>query len=231
MKAIILIALTAVTSMLSLQAQTIDWVKSIGGNADEGYGPMKPDASGNMYLCGQFNGTVDFDPGPGVSNLTSNGDLDCYVVKYDSIGNFIWAVGWGGTGNDYSSDIELDDSGNVYVVGIFWDTVDFDPGPAIFTLSSAGLREIFISKFNENGNFIWAKRIGGASNDWLVYMELDDAANICLTGAFQGTSDFDPGLGTATLSSQFFSKDIFIAKYDRQSKYLWAHVRRQLKEE
>src|SRR5947207_348992 len=72
-----------------------------------------------------------------------------------------WAKQMGGTGNEYGYSIALDASGNVYTTGSFNSTVDFDPGAGIFNLTPAG-EDIFISKLDAAGNFVWAKAMNGS---------------------------------------------------------------------
>jgi len=83
------------------------------------------DSAGNVYITGFFRATVDFDPGRQTFELTSNGDMDAFLCKFDPDGRFGWAVTWGGYGRDQTSDIDIDDSGNIYVTGWFMNTVDF----------------------------------------------------------------------------------------------------------
>ena len=80
--------------------------------------------------------------------------------------NFQWAKKMGGTSNDYGNSIALDSGGNVYSTGYFQGTVDFNPGAGTFNLTSAGSNDIFISKLDASGNFVWAKQLGGTSSDY-----------------------------------------------------------------
>ncbi len=195
------------------------WAKQFGGTgADRGYS-IATDASGNVYTTGNFSGTVDFDPGVGVSNLVSGGSQDAFISKLDAAGNFLWAKNIGSTGVELGRSIKVDGS-NVYVVGSFNGIVDFDPGVGTFTLSSAGSSDIFVSKLNTSGNFIWAKQFGGTSGDegWDLSV---NSSGVHLTGIFQGTGDFDPGVGVSNLSSSG-SYDVFIAKIDASGNFSWA---------
>ena len=91
------------------------------------------DGSGNVYTTGEFEDTVDFDPGTAVDNHTSNGNTDIYLSKLDSNGNSIWSRTWGGIGDDIGTSVAIDNFDNVYITGMFADTVDFDPGPGRIT--------------------------------------------------------------------------------------------------
>jgi len=164
---------------------------------------------------------VDFDPGSGTFNLTSAGEADIFISKLDSSGNFVWAKQLGGTSIDIGYSIAVDVSGNVYTTGFFYGTADFDPGPGTFNLTSAGYFNIFISKLDASGNFVWAKKLGGPSNNRGNSIAVDASGNVYTTGYFRGTVDFDPGSGTFNLTSAGNS-DIFISKLDASGNFAWA---------
>ncbi|MFZ4631818.1 MAG: SBBP repeat-containing protein [Patescibacteria group bacterium] len=200
----------------------VDWAKKIGGTGDDiGYSIIL-DSLGNVYTTGVFYGTVDFDPGAGVSNLVSAGNYDIFISKLDSNGNFVWAKKMGGTSYDAGHSIVLDSSGNVYTTGVFYGTVDFDPGAGVSNLVSGGADSIFISKLNTDGTFAWAKNMGGG-----IYggrgnsVTVDSLGNIYATGFFQGTVDFDPGAGVFNLTSTNDSSD-FIVKLYANGTFAWA---------
>lgn len=155
------------------------------------------DASGNAYITGYFSGTVKFGTG---YNLSSNGSNDIFIAKLSSTGNLAWAKAIGGTGDDDGFGIALDDSGSIYTTGLFNGTVDFDPGAGVYNLTSTGGSDIFISKQNFLGNFVWSKKFGSSSNDFGTSVNIDLSKNIYVTGSFLGTIDFDPGPGTYYLS-------------------------------
>ncbi|MDZ7649705.1 MAG: SBBP repeat-containing protein [Cytophagales bacterium] len=108
------------------------------------------DDLGNVYVTGRFTGTIDFDPGVGVTNLTSAGALDTYITKVDAAGNLVWARRGNGANDVYSFDVAVDEAGNVYVTGAFSGTADFDPGPGTSTLLLYGLffDDIFVLKLD-----------------------------------------------------------------------------------
>lgn len=187
------------------------WAKNMGRNSDDRSFSIALDASGNVYTTGTFTDTVDFDPGAGTSNLTAVGFGDIFISKLDAAGNFIWAKSVGGNFGDVGRSLALDGSGNVYTTGVFVDIVDFDPGAGINNLTSAGGSDMFILKLDSAGNFIWAKRIGGANLTIGSSIVVDGSGNLYTTGYFLGNSDFDPGVGTSNLTS-LGGSDIFISK-------------------
>ena len=178
------------------------------------------DGSGNVYTTGYFTGTVgtvDFDPGPGVFNLTSTGRSDIFVSKLDSAGNFVWVRQMGGSAA--GNDVAVDGSGNVYTTGSFSGTADFDPGAGVFNLTSAG-GPVFVSKLDSAGNFVWVRQMGGTNSGSGNDVAVDGSGNVYTTGRFRGTADFDPGAGVFNLAAGGF--DIFVSKLDRAGNFVWA---------
>ena len=218
-KIYLLILLMATCSQL--QAQTLVWAKQFSGTGGEYGNCIVTDASGNVYTTGAFTGTVDFDPGAATFNLTSAGGLDIFVSKLDAAGNFVWAKQLGGTSDNSGISIAVDASGNVYTTGEFQGTADFDPGAGTFNLTSAGADDIFVSKLDAAGNFAWAVRFGSTGGEAGLAIALDASANVYTTGAFRLTVDFDPGAGTANLTSAGVD-DVFISKLDATGNFIYA---------
>lgn len=183
------------------------------------------DSSGNICTAGYFEYTVDFDPGPGVYGLTSQaGSLDVFISKLSNSGNFIWAKKLEGPQSENVTDIKTDAAGNVYTVGTFMGSGDFDPGPAVHNLTSGGTIDIFISKLDGSGNYIWAVKIGGATNSEKVNsISLDGSGNIYTIGTFDGTVDFDPGPGTFNLTPTT-NFGVFVLKLNASGNFTWAKV-------
>jgi len=192
------------------------------GGFSSDYSPsIAVDGSGNVYTTGYFQGTADFDPSAGIFNMTSAGGTDIVVSKLDLLGNFVWAKQMGGALNDRGYSIAVDGSGNVYTTGYFQDTVDFDPGPGTFNMTSAGLEDIFVSKLDLLGDFVWTKQMGGTSDDNSNSIAVDGSGNVYTTGRFFGTADFNPGAGIFMLTSAG-NWDIFISKLDLLGNFVWA---------
>ncbi|SKB12493.1 conserved hypothetical protein [Planktothrix sp. PCC 11201] len=201
------------------------WAKPLIGDTDDtnGLSSIRVDNLGYIYTTGRFLGTIDFDPGAGVFNLaaTPGGQEDSFISKLDSNGNFVWAKQLGGTLGDFVYDITVDSLGNVYTTGNFEGTADFDPGVGVFNLTSAGLGDIFISKLDSNGNFVWARQQGGIDNDLSTRIVLDSLGNIYTTGSFTGIGvDFDPGLGNSNTNS-LGNPDVFVSKLDSNGNFIW----------
>lgn len=197
------------------------WAKRIGGSEDDIGNSVKVDVNGNVYVTGYFEGTVDFDPGVGVSNLTSYGFLDFYILKLDVAGNFVWAKQIGGIDYDSGLTLNIDLNGNVIVGGSFQNTVDFDPSASTLSLTSFGSSDAFLFKLDASGSFVWAKQFGGTDSEVIWSVDVDATGNIYVTGNFEGIADFDPSASTLHLISNG-ARDIFVAKVTSGGNIDWA---------
>jgi hypothetical protein len=198
------------------------WARTWGGFSEDYGSSVATDDSGNSYTTGWFRGIVDFDPGTGIDNHTSDGE-DIFLSKFDPDGNFLWARIWGGSNNDHGFSVANDSSGNAYVTGGFFGTVDFDPGPNVDNHTSNGFWNVFLSKFDPNGNFLWARTWGGPVWDYGYSVAIDGWGNAFVTGTFRTTVDFDPGAGTDIHTSNG-DEDIFLSKFDSNGNFLWART-------
>lgn len=197
------------------------WAKAIGGTMNDQGFSIAVDTSGNVYTAGIFRDAVDFDPGSSVNSVNSAGITDVFVLKLNSAGNFVWVKSFGSAGDDLSESISLDAAGNCYVTGGFSNTVDFDPGPGIMNLTSAGGQDIFVAKLSPAGALVWAKSMGGISNDWAHAVAVDKFGGVYTVGEFDTTADFDPGPATVTLFAST-NQYVFLSKLDTSGNFVWA---------
>ncbi len=197
------------------------WAVRIGGTEQDVGRGVDVDDVGNVYVTGYFTGTVDVDPGPGTLNLVSGGSVDVVAVKLDPSGQLVWARQLSGTGFIGPYDITLDDSGNVYTAGLFYETADFDPGMGTVNLTSTGSYDAFVWKLDPSGNYVWAAQAGGASFDLSYRVSVDSDGSVYAAGFFRETVDFDPGIGTVNLTSGGLA-DPYIWKLSSAGDLLWA---------
>ncbi len=169
------------------------WARTWGGSNWDRGNAVVMDSWGNAYIAGIFQGTVDFDPGPGTTELTSNnGSIDAFVSKFDGMGNFVWARTWGGPGVDTADGVEIDFY--VHVVGEFEDTVDFNPGSGTDEISSNGGSDAYAIELAEDGHYKGTHTWGGTGDDtasWIVYSWNSD--RLLVTGSFKDTVEFPGG--------------------------------------
>jgi hypothetical protein len=204
------------------------WVKQIGGNGVENVFSICLDSQGNVYTVGSSNGTADFNPSTtAVFNLSQIGFIDCFISKLSNDGDFVWAKRFGGSQFNIGNAIKTDVQDNVYVVGNFQGTTDFDPNPTVTnSLSSMAEYDVFISKFDSLGNFSWVKRFGGSSYQFGYAIDFDSQGNIYTTGSFQETVDFDPSTTSVynltSGTSMNALSNIFVSKLDSNGNFVWA---------
>ncbi len=142
-------------------AGNLVWARQFGGDvvspqAETGHA-LALDTKGNLLVAGCYTGTADFDPGPGVQNLSANGGIDAFLLKLDTGGHFVWAKSIGGPLYEVAMGICTDKDDNVYATGSFGGTVDFDPGTGTYNMT-AGFADIFVLKLSRDGLFTWAKQ-------------------------------------------------------------------------
>lgn len=199
------------------------WANSAGDVQDDYGTSISISSNGNVYSTGVFEGIVDFDPSASILNLASNGNTDVFVTKHDANGNIIWAKGFGANFDDRVSSIVCDANEDIYFIGEFSGTVDFNPGSGTANKTTAGGYDIFVNKLDSAGNHVWVNTFGSTATDYGYGIALDNAGNIIITGSFRGTVDFDPSNGTTNLSSTTSSyADIYVSKYTSSGSLLWA---------
>jgi hypothetical protein len=195
------------------------WAKAFSGSHDVRGFVLDFDASGNIFMTGDFEGTADFDPGSGIFNLTSEGDNDVFVLKVDLNGDFLWATAFGGTGTDAIMSMHADVAGNVYTSGLFENTIDFDPGANSFDLTATGFRDAFLQKLDTNGDFEWAIRAGGTLTTLAADVRSNSLGNVYVVGSFEGTTDFDPGPNVFDLTSSSLY-DLYVLLLDSAGNFI-----------
>ncbi len=199
------------------------WVKQVDGDKNIYSNSVTVDREGNIYATGSFNGLANFHMKSGIITLSAFGGSGVFALKMDAAGNAIWAKQLGGNTAQDGTEVRVDVAGNVYLTGWFYNIVDFNPGKDTFNLESKGNNDVYIVKLDANGDFIWAKSIGGPYNDIGSSIALDRLGNVYTIGYFNGVTpvDFDPDEGGRFLPF-LGSVDVFISVLDPSGKYKWA---------
>ena len=197
------------------------WAKRLGGSlADEG-NQVATDSHGNVYITGTFYGSADFDPGSGTCMLSSMGVSDVFILKLDASGNFLWAKSIGSNNYEISYSIAFDQADNICISGSFSGSLDLDPGPSVYQVSSAGGYATYLMKLDVSGNFLWGQAISSVSGCYGFSIKMDVTDHIYMTGYYNGTVDFDAGPGTYTLTAQN-GPNSFLLKLDASGAFVWA---------
>lgn len=198
-------------------AQAPPWLWAVSGK-DEGAsisGDVAVDDNGNIYLSGEFTRALTFEN----QTLVSAGGKDVYVAKFTSQGKLVWAKSAGGIYDDKTPGIAFDNAGYMYLAGSFADQAQFDH----HMVTSQGQHDIFLAKYDPDGNLIWVKSFGGLGTETIGASSgrglfVDANNRIYLTGSFVGTVDF----GGTTLTSKREEEDVYFAKLDSAGAVIWA---------
>jgi len=185
------------------------WTKQAGGTNNDDVRRIATDSNGNSYVIGNFRSTVTF----GTTTLTSSGYQDIFIAKLDINGNWLWVRKAGGASTDYGMGIATDISGNSYLTGYFSGTAFF----GTTTITSIGGSDIFITKLDTDGNWLWTKQAGGEGNNSGRSIAIDSSGNSYVTGYFLCNVTF----GSTTLTSSGYD-DIYIVKLNTDGNWLWA---------
>lgn len=201
------------------------WSKVVGANAFDRDSSLVTDAGGNVYLTGNFSGTVNFNPGGTADNHTSaNGgaEYDIFVTKINANGTYGWTRVLGGTYYVYGKTIAVDGSGNVYATGYFSIPQNFTQESATATWKTpVGMNDIFLTKLNSNGSYAWTYTLGSTGDDMGHTVTVDASNNVYFSGMFQGTVDLNPTATIGNVASNAGSVDAYIIKLNSTGGYLW----------
>lgn len=186
------------------------WVRSGGGSyQDEAYA-VSTDISGNCYVTGYFTGNSIFGNMP----LSSAGyfDTDMLILKYNPSGVLIWAKRAGGTANDIGYGMDISQSGQIVVCGVFQGTKSFGEN----VLTRVGGSNGFIARFETNGKMTWVKSTSGPDFSEYRKVSMDAAGNSFVAGSISGEVLFDN-----TTITPAGEKDACVAKYGPKGELMW----------
>jgi len=207
-----------------------EWYNSFSGQGNQTLVKAAKDELGNWLLTGYFSVTFDADPGSGETILTSAGLNDIYIIKLNNVGEFIWAKRFGGVRSDVPTDLEVDQNGNIILVGTFQASINFntEADPVEFTLfggNSSSMRESFMVKLDPNGNYVDAYHFRSTAtlcSNQINALEIDNENNLVMAGYFDGAMDIDPTGNNKIISAiPSSSDDIFILKFSNVDTLLW----------
>ncbi len=196
------------------------WAKS-SSSIDSYATSVKAGSDGALYLAGNYS-TLQFSLGSvSLNNTNGSNTYDCFMAKLDQNGNTIWAKTIGGDENEIQPSIALNASNDIYLTAVF-NSFSFDIDGHVVNLTSGPYTEsdIFLVKFNTGGQALWVKSINGSGDDFVNSIDSDLSGNVFVTGDFLSAN---LNVGTVTLSNtDSTTTDIFIAKYDANGNVLWA---------
>lgn len=203
-----------------INTPTFDWVTTTG-TTDRVQGvEMAMDSDGNLIVVGTINGTADFDPGPGVSSITTATEC-AFVAKYNETGNFLWVKHFASTYASYFNDVKIDGNNNVYVAGRFYDDVDLDPGAGTNIITTPGYETLLI-KLSSMGNVVYSYHAPVSSGlNSVNAFTVNSLGEVYLDCFSSGVSDFDPGPGTAIMDYAVTGTIYYLVKIKQDGSLLW----------
>ncbi len=197
------------TVLLDSTGAVLNAMGGVGDGLENIGNGIASDASGNVFITGNFTGTIMFDD----VSLVSEGSSDIFIVKYDASGNLLWAKRAGGTSEITVNDITVDTKGNCYIIGEFYDNASFGDKTTYSTVAE----DVFTVKYDADGNALWAASSGSTSSDHGTGIAVDDAGNVYIAGYFQSEFIFG-GIPYSTTGN----RDAFVAKMDKDATPIWA---------
>lgn len=199
------------------------WAGRMGGTmADRGHA-IVADSDGAALVAGYFIGSADFDPGAGTTTLNAGGTTGCFAMKLNADGTLAWARFVGAGASDIAYGIATDGDDAAYVTGTVTGAVDFDPGVGTATQGTAGVAEAFVLKLDEDGVYEWASIFPESAAILGSEIAVDGAGNVYAVGSFSAATDFDPGVGTATVSPAGM-QDGYVVKLDATGALVWVQA-------
>lgn len=190
------------------------WSKSAGGTNEDVINALSFDLNGNILATGYYmNSSITF----GSITLTNAGSNDIFLTKFNSSGDVIWAKKAAGTFDDYAYAITVDQNNNPIISGYFGSSKIYFDADSLVNCGVTGF-DVFLAKYDSNGNNVWVKRAGTTSMDTGYAVSTDDNNNVLIAGNYDNL-DFIFGGDTLTNKGHW---DIFLAKYDEFGNELWA---------
>ncbi len=191
------------------------WAKNFGGVGDDRSISIKTNSKGSFVLTGWFKSPSLTMGGVTLSNA---GGSDILIARFDEEGAILWAKSIGGIADDEGNSISCDTKDNIYITGMYESSaISFGNS----TLTSVGNHDIFLVGYDQSGQLLWAKNIGGKNDDNGSTVTNDGDGNIYLSGKFRSAT---VNLGEKTLTNAGKDGnygDIFMTKYNPSGKLIW----------
>jgi hypothetical protein len=203
------------------QAPQLEWAKQFGLNGGDIGFKVRLDAARNIYVMGSFTQTVDFDPGPGIHELSTGFTASYFFLKLDFNGNFVWVRN---IINPYPGlrefDMDVSPSGELWTAGTFNNTLDYEPGVQGHVFNNGALLAGFVLKLKVDGSIDWVSRVDASNGCHTYDIDVDRQGNAYICGGFTGTMDLDPGPGVLFSPSNGGS-DAFVCKVNPAGNLIW----------
>ncbi len=201
---------TATVNIVVTEPAVLGWARTFGAPNTDMIRDVAIGPNGNIYVVGEFQDVVDFDPSSASALYRSAGQRDAFLVKFSPNGAFQWVRTIGGQLDDIAYSVSVDGNGNVYITGSFQATITVDNNTGTIEQSRGG-KDIFLCKFSPAGLLIWSHSIGGPGDDEAFASAIDAYDNLYIGGYFEHSVDFDPTSNTDSKTSSG-KRDAFLSK-------------------
>lgn len=196
------------------------WVNQMGYSGYAIGADVLVTSNDEIVFSGNFQGNIDFDPGPGIDTINAGDPMNTFIMKFSNQGSRIW---WKRLESNYWMEYPKlcsDPTGNIVIASSFRYDIDADPGVKEVLMSSNEFNDIYIIKLSNSGDYIWSKQIGGPGEDFVSDIEYDPNGQLVLVGYFEDSTDFDPGTSENTLFANLY--DPFVCKLTNDGNFVWA---------
>lgn len=196
------------------------WTKFVSGyDRQQGYS-IQVDSKDNVIATGTFSGESNVSTLEKQVHFNTHGLIDIYILKLDANANLLWYKTIGGNSYDIDAKVKIDDKDQIYIVGNFYESVDFNPDTNQGIQTSRGEFDVFVEKLDDAGNFLWVRTFGGPELDFVTDVGMDESGQIYLTGYFEKTCNFSPGEPSMNYPSNG-SFDSYLLKLNPIGDFLW----------
>lgn len=200
-----------------------NWAKNAeSSNNSDGFSISKV-VNDRVYVCGEFFGASITFGATTLTNAGAAGSNDLFLVCYDLAGNVTWAKSVGGSGSDFARSVAVDNANNIYIAGGFTSAAVTFGNTTLTNPGSSGTHDIFVTKYDPDGNVLWARSIGGKLDDKANCIATDTEGNVCITGWF-GSNYMLLGSDSLKNQSTYGSCDVFVIKLNSSGEPLWART-------
>lgn len=204
------------------------WQKRFGGTGSASGMALAVNSEGDIYVAGNFTDTVYLSPSwpqAAVPQIASAGNSDVFLLKLQNDGSLLWSKCIGGKGTDCITSMAVNSNDQVYVTGGFTDSVEFSRDfvtTAGDLKVSYGHQDIFMTKLDGNGGYLWTNCMGGYEDDWSNSIFVDSHDNVLLAGDFQGFAQFQSAWGNQAAMSTHGSSDAVFIKINSDDSFGFA---------
>lgn len=195
------------------QAGSFEWAMDCGNppNTTDGKTTLAATFDGGMVMAGEFTDTASFED----TAIVSAGGTDIFLARYDAYGDLLWVVRIGGGDYDFVQKVVAGNEGSIFLCGYFYGTTQIGPD----TYTSMGSQDLFVARFDQQGNQEWSAHAGGLMADYISSIALGLEGEVLAAGYFYGEMAIGDTLLLATAGS-----DVFIGRYDQDGSFVDAMV-------